>query len=102
RTTAPHTAALPLHDALPIYQGRGARQHNQYRGDEREPSRITPQRNGSKRHGRSGNDPGTNSGGQVWRWRIRISRAELAKRPLQVDRKSTRLNSSHVASSYAV
>src|SRR5438034_8090722 len=75
------TYTLSLHDALPIYRG-GPRALPQHRAERRDPL-------GGAGHGRAG----------------RLGRRPLVARAhpaLSVDRKSTRLNSSHTVISYAV
>src|SRR5699024_12263396 len=87
-----HTAAIPspsLHDALPIYEGEDEPAADQ--ADEQ--LRHPPEGLG---WGRDGDDPLQPPG------HLRHEALLGSSRTIPVDRKSTRLNSSHVSISYAV
>src|SRR5688500_13087515 len=99
-STRTETDALSLHDALPIYRAASRR-----RGARRSTAR-TP----SSRHPRESRRPRDSSFPRKSGWRSRRSprprsgSARTAPRRARCrrDRKSTRLNSSHLVSSYAV
>src|SRR5207249_12133673 len=99
-TTAIST--LALHDALPIWEddapagaGRAAPARRRLRG---------PRRPGARRHQRGGTRPrrATPGGRRLPELRPLPPSVGAGERRLRADRKSTRLNSSHVSISYAV
>src|SRR5690606_42038918 len=96
RPAPPQIYTLSLHDALPIYLRRSTpeRSHRENGNEEGlvafslRRGLIGGRRRCERAAGRSAGDPGRNTGGRV--------------RSVGSDRKSTRLNSSHVKISYAV
>src|SRR5699024_12395930 len=88
------TATLSLHDALPIYQG--IRSHAS--PAQRTGSPLVP---AARHQGR-----GAPCGESFWHWPLGADgghgHAQPPFRSSRLDRKSTRLNSSHVSISYAV
>src|SRR5207253_10842216 len=90
---------LSLHDALPIFSSRQRTRHGHSSLEERrreEPPPLVPE----DRLQGVGRFPGVLPGRRSERRRRAPGRVHGARR--QGDRKSTRLNSSHVAISYAV
>src|SRR5438874_13232732 len=77
-TASPESYTLSLHDALPIYRRRGGGRGQRH---QKGPGMAAPARRSPRR--------------------LRRRRADLGDRARR-DRKSTRLNSSHVEISYAV
>src|SRR5699024_11542620 len=86
-TSTPHVYPLSLHDALPIFQGL----HHGAAGAAGRGGRPDPP--AVRRGLRTPHRPGVLSG---------VLRSGGALTPGPADRKSTRLNSSHVSTSYAV
>src|SRR5205814_9393476 len=96
----PPLSPLSLHDALPISRSRHARPAERPRSNSVGPCyRLDEQRLASAfdRQQRVGTTPSDRSASSYannsWRWTVSDARA---------DRKSTRLNSSHLGISYAV
>src|SRR5699024_12715836 len=90
-TSTTHIYTLPLHDALPISDaaGRPRRRESATKGREGWNSTRSPRAAGRRRNGNKG---------RIWSG----GRAGGKSRRSNTDRKSTRLNSSHVSISYAV
>src|SRR5207253_3528087 len=84
--THPAISTLSLHDALPIFELRC--------------ERITE--NGALFVGRSGTRLTIYSIENIFKKHVRLAEIKRHITPHSLDRKSTRLNSSHVAISYAV
>src|SRR5207249_10761435 len=87
-----HLYTLSLHDALPIYHGRVAVAHASRGGASGADSRCGP------RARRSTGEASSDGRGDE----ASASRRHADARHADQDRKSTRLNSSHVSISYAV
>src|SRR5262245_62447389 len=95
-SVTPEFYSLSLHDALPIYR-RGARRRNDHR------HAVHPVRGsvGLRAH-RQGPPPRAGAAGGRCRVRLVAVAVAMVLAPGAADRKSTRLNSSHLGISYAV
>src|SRR5207253_9836453 len=97
--STPITTTLSLHDALPIYQDRDDRNDDEKLEQRKSATRVYAEIRNYKVGSRRLRNRRTQTGSR----RAEVGQQRKSAKPLTLlDRKSTRLNSSHVAISYAV